>query len=81
LPPPSIDLLLDEAARFRGYSQSAWDREPWRKKARVLAHFLEHNLRESYAIEKARLEAKRKERGGGSENTTDWSRFRQGGNR
>jgi hypothetical protein len=76
-PPPSADYLLDEAARFRGYTQREWDSEPFLKKARVLAHFLEHNIRESYAMERARLASKKDK--GKEAPKEDWSRFRQGG--
>ena len=46
--------MLAEAARFRGYPQSAWEAEDFRCKARVVAHYLEHSIREGYAMEKAK---------------------------
>jgi hypothetical protein len=74
---PSPEFLFDEAARFRGYRQSEWDREPWQKKARVLAHYLEHNLRESYVMELARKDSKKKAgKDSGQPPPTNWARFR-----
>ncbi len=68
---------MDEAARFRGYTDSEWQNEPALSKARVICHFLEHNLRESFAYEKAKEAEASKSRKKGSL-SSDFSRFRQG---
>lgn len=56
-----------------------WDAETWQRKARALAHFMEHNIREGYAAERAREDAERK---GGKppqrDLSQDWAQFRQG---
>jgi len=69
---------MDEAARFRGYTDSAWQNEPATSKARVIAHFLEHNLREAFSYDKAKLAAKEKEHRRKGSLAPDFSQFRQG---
>jgi hypothetical protein len=68
-------LLLMEAARYRGYAQSAWEREPWHLKSSVLAQMLAMNIREGFTAEQARKSAKNKDKGP----KTDWAAYRQGG--
>ena len=69
---------MDEAARFRGYTDSAWQNEPAASKSRVIAHFLEHNIRESFAYDRAKEEAKQKEDRRRGASMPDFSSFRQG---
>lgn len=66
-----------EAARFRGYRQSDWEREHWQMKARVLAHYLEHQLREAYAAEQANAKAKKQEPKGMTRDKFFPQRFQQ----
>jgi len=69
---------MDESARFRGYQDSDWQNEPATSKARVIAHFLEHNLREAFSYDKAKAASKAKEDRRKGANSPDFSRFRQG---
>lgn len=74
-----MDYLLDEARRFAGaYTITAWDGESWQRKARALAHFMEHNIREGYAAEKSMEEANKKGKNKARDPSNDWAQFRQG---
>lgn len=72
--------LMAEAARFRGYTEREWAEEDNISKARVVAHFMEHNIRENYAYEKAeeRAEKGSNGRGHGSSPPPNFFQHRQG---
>lgn len=69
---------MDEAARFRGYTDSEWQNEPAASKSRVIAHFLEHNLREAFSYDRAKAAAKDKEQRRKGSLSPDFTKFRQG---
>lgn len=74
-----MDYLLDEARRFAGaYTIAAWDAESWQRKARALAHFMEHNIREGYAAERAREDAEKPGNKKRRDPSNDWAQYRQG---
>jgi len=52
-----------EACSEWGYTLSQWLDEPWPLRAKVIAHYMEKKLRESYAMDKVEEKANA---GGGS---------------
>lgn len=66
--------------RFFHYTLGRWKREPVKSQAQMIAHFLEHGIRDAFAAEKAKAAAQKEDpEKGNPPEVRDFFKYRQGG--